>query len=214
MPVQAKELCMVEKAYTGDTFICSDGSLMKLWGVKAPRIPPLVTKAEPKGEEAKDVLDSYLKTKSLMCEHKDTDKTGKYYQCFLNQVDVSIKMLEEGLVTENEDQSDGYYKEKMKPAVQPENPSDKPKEDQVENKSEVKSETPASPEETKPGDKLESLTPADEKVDENKPEVKPETPAATEETKPEVKPETPATMEEKTDAVKPDVSPAEPVQDK
>lgn len=104
--------CLVVDVHDGDTFTCSDKTKIRLWGVDTPEVPPKVTKdiaLQNGGYISRDYLKIKIMKKQLQCVKKGTSYKRIVAQCFLNNRDIVISLLENELALEKIKYSKGYY---------------------------------------------------------------------------------------------------------
>lgn len=101
--------CYVVKVEDGDTFTCADGTIVKIWGIDTPEIPPRVKIAQSGGYEARDYLRLHIYNELLKCDYKEISYSRKISQCFIEGRDIAIILLEKELAKEIKKESNGYY---------------------------------------------------------------------------------------------------------
>lgn len=104
--------CRVHYVNDGSTIKCSKGTRIKLWGVRAPQVPPEVKDYVAQyngGYSTRDYLREHTLGRTLECREKGSIKKHIVAQCFLNSEDIAISLLKETRATENLKQSNGHY---------------------------------------------------------------------------------------------------------
>ncbi len=101
-----KQSMKVDFVYDGDTFF-ADGERIRIWGIQAPEFKTR------RYFRAGAVLEDMIVGKVIKCVHRDTDRyKRKVMQCWLNDEDISKKMIESGEAKEYMRFTKGYYKNK------------------------------------------------------------------------------------------------------
>ena len=100
--------CTVEKIISGDTFVCTDGIQIEIWGVKSVY-----------DKKAKEYLESYIKGKELQCDIRGMRKDGIVGQCIndlqVKSYDIAVPLINSKYAEEVIETTDGYYRDKKYP---------------------------------------------------------------------------------------------------
>lgn len=108
--------CQVVSVIDGETFKCEIGALIKIWGIDAPDVPPVVSEKEAKlngGFKARNYLKSYILNQTLDCRTKGMMEGGMIARCTKDlketTIDIADPILIKGLATEDKTITKGYY---------------------------------------------------------------------------------------------------------
>ena len=108
--------CHVKSVNSGDTFTCENGIFTKIWGIKAPDIPPRVTEpiaVSNGGFTSRDYLKGYILGETLICYPKGLIESGNLSQCFkdlqVKTIDIADPLLIGGHAVELKNITKGYY---------------------------------------------------------------------------------------------------------
>ena len=94
---------VLNRVIDGDTIVANDQKI-RFWGIDTPE------RNEPYAQEATDFLQNMLLDGVLTCDHKDIDRYQRLVmQCFINGKDVGSILVSNGLATDFERYSGGFY---------------------------------------------------------------------------------------------------------
>lgn len=109
-------ICQVKSVHDGNTFTCNNYTKIKIWGIKAPKVPPAVKDYVAEynnGYKSRDFLKSYILARNLSCQYKSKIHRYIIAQCFLQykdqKLDIARPLLEKGFAKELKEYSKGYY---------------------------------------------------------------------------------------------------------
>jgi endonuclease YncB( thermonuclease family) len=95
--------CTVSVVLSGDTFLCDDGTRIRLWGISAPRPD------EPHGPGAWHALRSLVGGQTVECEPRGKISDGIKAFCRLDGSDVAARMVEDSWARDCPSESAGFY---------------------------------------------------------------------------------------------------------
>jgi len=95
--------CTVSVVLSGDTFLCDDGTRIRLWGISAPRPD------ESHGPGAWHTLRNLIGGQTVECEARGKTSDGIKAWCRLDGLDVAATMVEQGWARDCPSESAGLY---------------------------------------------------------------------------------------------------------